>query len=80
MLCFCLKRKSNVCQFNMVKELPALGYLYNNVCNDVTCTGMPVVLARLKLGGAMALLSLLPPPPRLFLFDLAAEIIIQTYS
>ena len=27
----------------MVKELPALGYLYNNVCNDVTCAGMPVV-------------------------------------
>ena len=25
----------------MVKELPALGYLYNNVCNDVTCAGMP---------------------------------------
>ena len=21
----------------VVKELPALGYLYNNVCNDVTC-------------------------------------------
>ena len=27
----------------MVKELPALGYLYNNVCNDVTRAGMPVV-------------------------------------
>ena len=38
-------RKSNVCQFITVKELPALGYLYNNVCNDVTCAGMPVVLA-----------------------------------
>ena len=34
---------SNVCQFNMVKELPALGHLYNNVCKDVTCAGMPVV-------------------------------------
>ena len=40
---FCLKRKSNVCQFISVKELPALGYLYNNVCNDVTCAGMPVL-------------------------------------
>ena len=29
----------------MVKELPALGCLYNNVCNDVTCAGMPVVFA-----------------------------------
>ena len=37
-----MKRKSNVCQFNMVKELPALGYLYN-VCHDVTCAGMPVM-------------------------------------
>ena len=31
----------------MVKELPTLGYLYNNVCNDVTCAthifaGLPV--------------------------------------
>ena len=24
----------------MAKELPALGYLYNNVCNDVTCAGI----------------------------------------
>ena len=37
-----MKRKSNLCQFITVKELPALGYLYNNVCNDVTCAGMPV--------------------------------------
>ena len=28
--------------FITVKELPALRYLYNNVCNDVTCAGMPV--------------------------------------
>ena len=39
---------SNVCQFITVKELPALGYLYNNVCNDVTCAGMPVVLGYKK--------------------------------
>ena len=31
-----------MCQFITVKELPALGYLYNNVCNDVTCAEMPV--------------------------------------
>ena len=31
-----------MCQFNMMKELPALGYLYNNVCINVTCAGMPV--------------------------------------
>ena len=30
-------------QFNIVKELPAFGYLYNNVCNDVTCAGMALV-------------------------------------
>ena len=33
-----------MCQFITVKESPALGYLYNNVCNDVTCAGMPVHL------------------------------------
>ena len=32
-----------MCQFITVKELPALVYLYNNVCNDVTCAGMPVI-------------------------------------
>ena len=26
----------------MVEELPALGYIYNYVCNDVACAGMPV--------------------------------------
>ena len=31
-----------MCQFITVKELPAFGYLYNNVCNDVTCACMPV--------------------------------------
>ena len=30
----------------MVKELLALGYLYNNVCNDVTCAGMPMTCHR----------------------------------
>ena len=33
---------------HVVKEFPALGYLYNNVCNDVTCVtlfaGIAVVL------------------------------------
>ena len=32
-----------MCEFITVKGLPALGYLYNNVCNDVTCAGMPVL-------------------------------------
>ena len=38
-LCYfvCLKQKSKRVSVYMVKELPALGYLYNNVCNDVTC-------------------------------------------
>ena len=36
----------------MVKELPALKYLYNNVCNDITCAGMPVPREDMHLGWA----------------------------
>ena len=31
-----------MCQFITVKELPTVGYLYYNACNDVTCAWMPV--------------------------------------
>ena len=30
------------CQFNVVKELPAIYYIIM-ICNDVTCAGTPVV-------------------------------------
>ena len=38
---FCLKQKSNMYQFNMVKEL-SVGIIII-ICTDVTCAGMPMV-------------------------------------
>ena len=56
MLIFCLKRNSNVCQFDMMRELPVLG-LYNNVCNDVTCAGMAALLLNGKSNGGLVMLK-----------------------